>query len=118
MKIDLTWVKAQLLDIAERNMKEALEYVKDEVDSKTPEDTKTLLWNNTIEPIIKLDTKIVWVVSNDTEYAPYVEFWVWRNYNYNKPKGTIFYSWNGARMFTRTADSQQVQEDLTIILNK
>lgn len=118
IKIELPNLEKQLLSIAKSNMNEALGYVKQEVDNKTPEDTKTLLWNNTIEPIIELDTKIIWVVSNDTEYAPYVEFWVWRSFNYNKPKGTIFHVWDWARMFQRTADDEEVKLNLTQILSK
>jgi len=95
----------------------ATKYLKDKVDEKTPEDTKTLLWNNKQVKARKLWNNYIWSVENDTEYAVYVEYWVWwKDFNYNKPKWNNFYSWVGARMFTRTQDEEE--NEVSNIINK
>lgn len=76
--------------------------VKQKIDEKTPEDTKVLLWNNERSEVIDYWDKLHSRVFNDTEYAPYIEYWVWREFKYNKPKGNIFYEWNWAWMYWRT----------------
>jgi len=89
----------------------------DKVDEKTPESTKTLLWNNKQVKARKLWNNYIWSVENDTEYAVYVEYWVWwKDFNYNKPKWSNFYSWVGARMFTRTQDEEE--NEVSNIINK
>ena len=95
----------------------ALDYIKQSVDEKTPEDTKTLLKNNTILKAEKKGNSIYWEVFNNTEYAEIIEYWVRsKKYNYHKPKGTILYSgvWN--RTFTRTADNES--ENIKNIIKK
>lgn len=95
---------------------EALEHIKKRIDEKTPEDTKTLIWNNEIVKAKKLGDVIVGSVENKTKYGIYVEYGrsktegvpsVWLKFKYNKPKGTIFYEGVGARMFTRTMDEEK-----------
>lgn len=90
-----------------------LEELKEWVDEKTPEDTKTLLWNNQITQADIVWNTVMWKVFNDTEYAYKVEYWMPRAVNYHKPKWTVFFkSWQykwlaGARMFTRTKDEME-----------
>ena len=86
-------------------MWDALIFLKEEIDKKTPEDSKELLGNNQIEAPHIEGNKLVWSVYNDTPYGVYVEYWVWwRSYNYHKPKWRVFYNWEWARMFTRAMD--------------
>lgn len=89
----------------ERWVNKTLDETKQLVDDKTPEDTKTLLWNNKLNPATVTWSTVKWSVSNNTPYVFFVEFGVWwKNYNYNKPKWSKFYSGVWARMFARTAD--------------
>ena len=88
----------------------SLETLKKSIDDKTPEDTKTLLWNNQIKQAEVNWDEVRWKVYNDTEYWIYVEYWIsWKDYNYHKPKGSIFYSWIWDRMFTRWFDETKKQ---------
>jgi len=100
----------------ENNIKEAinewLDILLKSIDSKTPEDTKTLLWNNEIEEAKTIWDTITWRVFNDkTPYWIYVEYWVWnKKYQYHKPKWQPFWPkrvW--ARMFTRWYDDSKKQ---------
>ena len=92
-----------------------LEILKNTIDSKTPEDTKTLLWNNKIKQAVPVWWVIKWSVENTTEYAIFVEYWVrWRDYNYHKPKWSVFYTWVWARMFARSLDEKR-QEITSVI---
>lgn len=95
---------------------DALDHIKKRIDEKTPEDTKTLLWNNEIVKARKVGGVIVGSVENKTEYGIYVEYGrsktegvptIGIKFKYNKPKGTEFYEGVGARMFTRTADEEK-----------
>ena len=117
IKINIDGVKKQIDKEVESKLLLALEYLKNEVDENTPEDTKTLLKNNKIDEIFKVWTKIIWSISNDTEYAQYVEYWVGRNFNYNKPKGSIFYTWVWARMFTRTFENDVNIKKVNYLIN-
>ena len=96
----------KIIENQRKNLKDDLKkfawIIKEKVDEKTPEDTKELLWNNLIWPLEQVGTQIGIRVFNKTEYAPYVEYWVWRNFEYNKPKWNIFYKWIWAWMFGRT----------------
>lgn len=106
-------LKSQLIDwISEWQV-----FLKNQIDSRTPEDTKTLLWNNQISEIIDTWWKILWSVYNDTEYALYVERWLWREFNYHKPKWKVFKIWNWAKMFATTYDLDW-KEAQNIIINK
>ena len=72
-------------------MPKAIDYVKSEVDTRTPEDTRTLLGNNQTLPIRVDGNKVIGEVVNETDYAGFVEYGVGnKKYRYNKPKGTIF----------------------------
>ena len=83
----------------------SLGVLKKSIDNKTPEDTKTLLWNNDINSAHLDWDMIKWSVYNETPYGIYVEYWVQaRVFKYNKPKWNIFYKWIWARMFTRWFD--------------
>jgi hypothetical protein len=95
---------------------EALWVLKVSIDQKTPEDTKTLLWNNEIEKASQSGNVISGKVSNDTKYWIYVEYGVSKPYNYHKPKWSIFYTWTWARMFTRGFDEKK-REIIKIISN-
>jgi hypothetical protein len=92
----------------------SLNVLKASIDAKTPEDSKTLIWNNKIEHAKIVGDTVVWKVVNDTEYAELVELGVWLPFNYHKPKGKVFYRGSGARMFTRGLDSSR-NEILNII---
>lgn len=87
-----------------------LPWLLNEVKSRTPEDTTRLLGEHEIVKAKKVWWSIVWEVKNDkTPYGVYVEYWVWRPFNYHKPKGTVFRRWVGARMFTLAFDENQEQ---------
>ena len=111
---DLLWKYIKKVD-------KAVQILKDNIDSKTPEDTKKLLQNNRIKYAQLIWNRIVGSVYNETDYAYFVEYWVsWRSYNYHKPKGNVFFrgwqynwlSWN--RTFTRASD--EIRKDLNKIL--
>ena len=92
----------------------ALVKLKQLVDEKTPIDTSTLIGNNIIIPATINWNIISWKVINETEYAPYVEYWVQgKGYNYykgdRKSWWSPFYSWVWARMFTRTRDETEAE---------
>jgi len=96
---------------------EGLKILKDEVDRNTPEDTKTLLWNTEIFPATQFWDTITWEVSNSTDYVWFVEFWVWKDYNYHKPKWTVFKKWTWARMFTQAYETKQ-KEIINLLKDK
>lgn len=83
----------------------AIRFSKEKIEEKTPEDTKKLVWDYELTAL-----QVVWdvysrKVINRTPYAFYVEFGVRSAiYAYNKPKGTIFKIWVGARMMTLTKE--------------
>ncbi len=84
----------------------ALEVLKEDIDTKTPTKSWDLLEGNEIESAEKTGTRFAWKVVNDVDHGKYVEFWVKSSsYNYHKwpptNDSTIYYSWVGARMFTR-----------------
>jgi hypothetical protein len=86
----------------------SLSILKNAIDSHTPEDTRTLLWNNKINRASNISWTIKWSVENNTEYAIYVEYWVrWKSFNYHKPKWSVFYSWVWARMFSKALDEKK-----------
>ena len=89
----------------------------------TPEDTM-LLQNSTKElPVTNIFWMISWWLINETPYAAYVEYWVMsKSYNYYKAGGRRagwhpFYTWVGARMFTRAQFENENQVRL-IVMNK
>lgn len=91
-----------------RNMEEAINFAKSQVDSRTPEDTGALIaGNKVISPYIEWE-QIKASVVNSVEHAEIVEFWVGKVYNYHKwPKKGIrkvIRTWVGARMMSLTKD--------------
>ena len=78
----------------------------------TPEDTYKLQKNNKEQKIENTNWIISWWLINTTPYAKYVEYWVGRKYNYYKWSGRRrgwkpFYSWVGARMYSKTQFENQ-----------
>lgn len=99
----------------EVGVKGALKLLKDNIDSITPEDTRTLLWNNETSEVVVYNGIVSGKIFNTTPYAIYVEYWVgWKPYTYHKPKWKPFYNgiWN--RTFARGIDMTK-QEALKII---
>ena len=103
-KLNIKAINAELNDRVEWAINESLDMLKIEIDKNTPEDTKNLLWNTEITKAIHVNNRMAGKIFNDTEYWLYVEYWLWRSFRYNKPKWSIFYIGNGARMFTRAFD--------------
>jgi len=111
-KIKYYWqIKQALEKQALKWVNKALEFLKEDIDKKTPEDTKTLLKNNKIQQATSWGWLISWSVYNDAPYAWFVEYWVkWWWYNFHKPKWNIFYvapAWEGAAMFRRATDEKR-----------
>lgn len=99
-----------LLFVAENAVNTALNFVKKEIDAKTPEDTKTLIWNNKIVTAKTANGKTVGSINNSTPYAIYVEHGVWgKAYDYHKPKWSVMYKWVWAKMYTRTKFDEKVK---------
>jgi len=83
----------------------------------TPEDTKTMLNAYRIEEIKDEWNRIIGTISNDTDYAIQVEYWVdWLMFNYHKPRWSVFYTWVWNRTFARAVDRSR-NECMNIILN-
>ena len=102
----LSWIHNQLIKASNKAVIKSMDYLKEKVIEKTPTDTKKLLSNHKVT-IDWLNGKI----TNDTEYAENVEFWVNGVYNYHKwpPRwpSTRFYSWTWVRMMSRTKDEEE-----------
>lgn len=116
-KPDITKLEKTLTKRLETGIKNALELLKNNIDSITPEDTRTLLSNNEISEVVAYNGKVSWKVFNTTPYAIYVEYWVsGKPYTYHKPKWVPFYNgiWN--RTFARWIDMTK-KEALEIIKN-
>ena len=78
----------------------ALDVLKEDINTNTPEDSKTLVRANKIKKASNIGSKVIWSVYNDTEYGKYVEYWVQgRTFNYHKPKWKIFKTGVGANMY-------------------
>lgn len=105
-------IDARIRKKMENAMSDALKILKESVDEKTPEDTNTLLQNNTIDEGEWHGSTLVGRVKNPTEYAKYVEYGhTGKVFNYYKNKGrkrggTPFYQGVGARMFERTKNEK------------
>lgn len=88
----------------------ASSFLKQQIDDRTPEDTKKLVGNNELIPVTRSWSITRGGVINRTPYAAYVEFGVYgKEYRYNKPKWFIFYKGVGARMYTRAKDDSDKQ---------
>lgn len=107
--LNINKLEKELMDKLEAGIEKSTDLLKQNIDSITPENTKTLLWNNKSEVSVEKG-KVIGKVSNDTPYAIYVEYWVeWKAYNYHKPKGTVAYTWVGNRTFARGIDMTKKQ---------
>lgn len=94
-----------------------LEFLKEKIIEKTPEDTKKLVWSYQKKSASINWNIISWKIYNNTPYAYYVEYWVWgKIYKYNKPKWNIFKIWVWARMMTKTKEDNQ--EEIVNIIKK
>jgi hypothetical protein len=104
------WIEDKIQRQLIKWVNEALKVLKEDIDSKTPEDTTRLLKANDIVDAQVNWNAIEWAVKNETEYARFVEYGVGgKAYNYHKPKWSVFYKWVGARMFTRAYDEKKKQ---------
>lgn len=118
------WNTKQLLeDEIIKRMDEANKYLLEKIKEETPEDTFKLQNSHTIEPTRKEWSKIIWTISNDTEYAVYVEYWLGKKYNYYKnwwrrKWGSPFKTGDWARMFSKSYDSQENIDKIQNIFNK
>lgn len=105
INIDFKKIHKNWLDQAKEKLDKFADKVIKWVKSRTPEDTKELL--NSID---KTEQTFTWRFllqqvkpNKEIDYLAPVEYWVmWKNYNYNKPKWTIFYVWVWAWMFRKT----------------
>ena len=96
-------------------IKKALEVLLEELKRLTPEDTGNMLRSYKVHNITKVWDKYIWTISNDSDYAIYVEYWVQgRKFEYHKPKWTTFYTWVGNRTFARAMDNKE-KEMIAII---
>jgi hypothetical protein len=110
-------VKKSVLWFIRKDLIKAQEITKKKIEEKTPEDTKKLIGSYKTSPLNETFRKIEVNVTNDIEYAQYVEYWVKNKpYNYHKPKGNVFRIGVGARMFQRTKEENQ--KEILSFLNK
>ena len=84
----------------------------------TPEDSKTMLNSYRIESLKNEGGYIVWTITNDTDYAIYVEYGKeWVSFWYHKPKDSLFYVGEGNMTFHRAVDNSK-KEITEIIYNE
>ena len=105
INIDFTQIRKNNIDYWKKRLDEFATEVRDEVKLRTPEDTKNLV--NSINKTEQIFTwsKILQQVKStaDLEYVWYVEYWVWsKEFNYHKPKWSVFLVDIWAGMFRRT----------------
>ncbi len=100
-KIDFNKIKKQTKEEYKEKLLKFAEILKIKIDEKTPEDTRTLIWNNEMSEVIEYRNKMYIKISNDTEYAYYVEYGVGKIFNYHK-WGQVFYTWEWAWFFARS----------------
>lgn len=75
--------------------------MKETIKDNTPEKTRKLIGNIEEWQTIDNGRKIHKKIYNNTPYAKYVEYWVWKIFNYHKG-WQVFYRWDGAGMFARS----------------
>lgn len=119
MKIDMKKITEKIRIWAKNAINSALPTLKKWIEDRTPEDTKTLVSSYQVKEATTSDTQ--GIISTSVNYAKYVEYWVWRVYNYQKPRWNKgWYRWNGARMFviwyenTRQAIIQKLKDWFTL----
>jgi len=99
-------------------IKRALPVLLEELKSLTPEDTREMLNSYRIEALTDSWWKIVWTITNDADYAIYVEYWSeWVMFWYHKPKWSLFYIWHWNRTFARAVDNSR-EKIIEIIYNE
>lgn len=84
----------------------AVDLLKEKADIQTPVDYGDLIANTKKKQTRREWNAITWWLINETEYAEYVEYGVWKSYNYYKDGNRRkwwkpFHTWEGARMFTK-----------------
>jgi len=98
-----------------RGVRKAIPVLMEELKRLTPEDTKNMLSSYRIESLKFEDGNIVWTITNDADYAIYVEYWAnWLRFNYHKPKWSTFYTWVWNMTFHRAVDNTRNQITLII----
>lgn len=105
INIDFTKIRKDNLAYGMKKLDEFATEVREEVKSRTPEDTKDLVNSINKTEQIFTGTKVLQQVKStaDLEYVWYVEYGVgWKDFNYHKPKGSVFLRDIGAGMFRRT----------------
>lgn len=115
VKIDFQKIKKEKENSAKKDFEIFAEIIKNKIDEKTPEKTKELIWNNIIWETIRFWKKYLKKIYNITPYVIYVEYWVWKVFNYHKWK-KIYYTWIWAWMFLRT--KKEVIWNFRKLLNK
>lgn len=105
-------VLAEIEKQLKNDMLKAQDFAFNWIKSRTPEDTTKLVnsYQKTPPKITNKDISAS-VITKDTDYSLYVEYWVKnKRYKYNKPKWTIFREWVGARMFqlTKEQDGEKI----------
>ena len=123
IKIDISWVMPFFQKEINKRMRIALDFLEDEIIKWTPEDTWVLINNYEKWDIIQIWDKTIWYIENNTDYAWFVEYWVWKKYNYyknwwRKRWWSPFYSWVWARMITKAFEWQENINKVKQIFNK
>jgi len=95
-------------------IKKATPVLLEELKSLTPEDTKDML--NSYRTEFKETAEwIVWIITNDKDYAIYVEYWVkWVMFWYHKPKGSLLYVGEWNMTFHRAVENKE--DEITMII--
>lgn len=101
-----------------RWIEKALPVLLEALKELTPEDTGEMLNSYRIESVKNEWGDIVWTITNDTDYAIYVEYWVgWVKFWYHKPKWSLFYIWEWNMTFHRAVDNTR-DKIIMIIYNE
>lgn len=114
--LQLDKIKNSVESLVMEGVQEIMEFAKEKLEEKTPEDKRDLVQWYTILPIKKSGSIVTWTIVNKVPHWIYVEYGLSKDegiprggkrFNYHKPKGTVFYRGVGARMVTRTYDQDQ-----------
>jgi len=113
------WSIAKELEMrAVRWINNALPILLAELKRLTPEDTKEMLNSYETKKASITWSTVVWTISNSSDHAVFVERW--RSgivFGYHKPKGNLFYAWEGNKTFARAVDNKR-DEIIQIIYNE
>lgn len=106
--IDLKDIYKDIEDICKEEMQEIVDEWFEFLQKRTPEDRGVLQKDNIKWDIVEYRGDLKARLSNESEYAEYVEFSITpKNYykDWWRRKGASpFYQWKGAGMFQKTAD--------------